>query len=350
MKTRLFSFAAALGVAVTLGGCPGDDTGEGDASVDAGPAGRAAWHTVADRLEGALLSVWGTSSRDVWAVGGALGNGGPPLVVRWDGAALARVPTTGTETYWWVHGTGPDDVWLVGERGRISHWNGTALEERPSPTTATLFGVLALAKNDAWAVGGTPDDAAAPNDVLLHWDGSAWTQETLPGTPLKVALYKVWGTSADDLWIVGDTGVIWHRIGGAWKREGEGVARGRLTTVAGCSASEVYAVGGRELLSWNGAAWTRSDTQLLSDVNGVACAPASAPQRDHGRVVVVGAGSLKLRLVDGAWQSDFGKEPLSDLHGAWADETGAFWGAGGNFIAAARPGASRAGVLARFGP
>lgn len=341
---------ALLFAALLLAGCPQDhDTDKApspDAGVDAGPA---AWGVVAEKLDGALLSVWGPSAKDLWSVGGAIGNGGPPLVVRWDGEKLGAMPTTGTETYWWVHGTSATDVWLVGEKGRITHWNGTAFEEKASGTTATLFGVMAFAPDDAWAVGGSPDDASAPNDVVLHWDGASWKPETLPAPKTPGALFKVWGASADDLWVVGDAGVVLHRKAGTWTREAEGLAKGRLTTVAGCSASEVYAVGGRDLLAWNGTSWTRSDTPLLNDVNGVACAPASVRDRPgQTRVVVVGGGSLKLRLVDGAWTSDFGTVPYDDLHGAFVDDTGALWGAGGSFTAAARPGAKRSGVLARY--
>jgi hypothetical protein len=121
------------------------------------------------------------------------------------------------------------------------------------------------------------------------------------------------------------------------------VATGRLTTVAGCSPNEIYAVGGRDLLVSNGATWSRAPVdpmKVVNDLNGVSC--------DQGRVVVVGGGSLKLRLVSGRWESDFGSAPFTDLHGAWADPSGAFWGVGGQFVAAPRPGSSRHGVIGRF--
>jgi hypothetical protein len=89
---------------------------------------------------------------------------------------------------------------------------------------------------------------------------------------------------------------------------------------------------------------------LLNEVNGVGCAPPGALERPWGRAVVVGGGSLKLRLVAGEWVSDFGEPPLRDLHGAWVDPTGAFWAVGGAFAASAQPGASREGVIARYGP
>lgn len=337
--------------ALLLAGCPADPPDAVDAGTDAGPdASAPAWRAVAEKLDGALLAVWGPSPNDVWAVGGALGNGAAPTVVRWNGVGVTPVPTTGTETYWWVHGAGAQDVWLVGEKGRATHWNGTALEERPTGTSATLFGVMAFAPDDVWAVGGTPDQPDADNDVVLHWNGSAWTKEAVP-EPKKLAFFKVWGARPDDLWVVGEAGVVWHRTTGGWKREAEGLATGRLTTVSGCSASEAFAVGGRDVLAWNGSAWSRVDVPLLNDVNGVACAPAGAPAGPGiARAVIVGGGSFKLRLVDGAWKSDFGAPPLTDLHGAFVDASGALWGAGGGFTSAASPGRKRDGVLARYAP
>ncbi|MBX3229831.1 MAG: hypothetical protein KIT84_05810 [Labilithrix sp.] len=342
---------SALAFVLLCVACDGDDpprpATDAGADVEAGPA--AAWRTVLSELDGTLLSVWGSSERDVWAVGGPLGNAGfESLVVRFDGTVWRRLKPGKSESFWWVHGTGPSDVWLVGEKGRVTHWDGAAFTEVPSGTDATLFGVWAAAPNDVWAVGGTPESATGANDVVLHWDGATWKLEAPPAQ--KVAFYKVWGSSPSDLYVVGEAGVIWHRVQNAWKREGEGVATGRLTTVFGCSATEVYAVGGRDLLVSDGATWRRAEIDpllVLNDLNGVSCG--------RGGVVVVGGGSLKLRLVtrsDGTrgWETDFGSEPLVDLHGAWADPTGAFWGAGGQFTAAPRPNTKRQGALARYAP
>lgn len=310
-----------------LAACTGDP-----APVTTPPA----WRAVLEHQPGALLSVWGTSATDVWSVGGSLGDPGGADVVHFDGATWTPRAAGGTASFWWVHGVAGDDVWLVGEKGRITHWD-RAFHELASGTTATLFGVFASSAADVWAVGGTPESPAAPNDVVLHWDGSTWSPVTLP-TTLKVAFYKVWGID-DQLWIVGENGIVWHRRAGAWQREAEGLATGRLTTVTGCSASEVYAVGGRDVLTFDGTAWSRApvDSLLINDVNGVAC-------RD-GHVLVVGGGSLKLRREAGAWTSDFGTAPLADLHGAWIDPSGGMWGAGGNFTGSG--GGSREGVIGR---
>jgi hypothetical protein len=239
---------------------------------------------------------------------------------------------------------------MVGEKGRITHYDGVAVQDHSGVTNATLFGVWAAAPNDAWAVGGGLENAGVPNDVVLHWDGTRWKPEAMPQT-LNATYFKVWGSGPSDVYVVGtigQLGVVWHRTGGTWRREAQAVANDKILTVTGCGPRDVYAVGGRQVLHTSGdGTWSKVDgLAIVSDVNGVACAPGAAP---FGGVVVVGAGSLKLRLVEGAWVSDFGKKPYADLHGAWIDPSGALWGAGGSFVASPRPGARRNGVVARYG-
>src|SRR5262249_35232698 len=155
-----------------------------------------------------VLSAWGSRPSDVYAVGGPLGNSGfETLVVHFDGALWHRLKPGGPETYWWVGGSGPSDVWMVGEKGRITHWDGVQFVEHASSVPATLWGVWAASPTDAWAVGGMPNGAPGPaDDIVLHWDGAAWTADPLPGTLLGRALFKVWGTASDNLYVVGEKG------------------------------------------------------------------------------------------------------------------------------------------------
>ncbi len=299
-----------------------------------------------DHLDGTLLSVWGSSEKDIWAVGGPRGNAGfGSLAVRFDGASWRRAPTTGDTTYWWVNGTGPGDVWLVGEKGRITHWDGASLKDLESGTTATLFGVVAFSPSDAWAVGGTPEGkTGAPNDVLLRWDGRSWSPVALPRTQGRT-FFKVWGQSSEDLYVVGEVATVWHKKGSEWTLESEPPrAAGNLLTVFGCpGGGEVYAVGGRDVLRSDGkGAWTREGVTLFNDANGVSCGKAGEP-------VIVGLGGMKQRKASGAWTEDVGSQPFSDLHAAWVDPTGAIWAAGGNFLTGPAPNVRRDGVLARFG-
>ncbi len=316
----------------------------------------AAWRTVLDaELDRALLSIWGTGS-DVYAVGGALGNGGEALALHFDGTTWSDMHAGGAESFWWVHGTSSSDVWMVGTAGRISHWNGKTFTPYVSGTSATIWGVFAFSASDAWAVGGTPGDAKAPNDVVLHFDGTAWNPEVLPDAPLGRSLFKVWGTSSNDLYVVGEAGTLWHRKGAAWKLESKDapLASGTLFTVNGCNGGDVYAVGGGDVLHSDGTKWSKIDVTLSSQLNGVACmfseTDPDAQKHAVGSVVLVGSGGLKQRLVTGKWIDEFAVAPFTDLHGSWADASGdAFWAVGGDFLSGATPGKKRRGVIARFG-
>ncbi|UQA59039.1 hypothetical protein [Polyangium aurulentum] len=335
--------AGASSGAATMAG-PGGAGGAGGAG---GSVESPAWTTVLDAqdLDGAVLSVWGSAPGDVYAVGGPLGNDGfETLAVHFDGAGWHRLHPGGTETYWWVAGSGPMDVWMVGEKGRITHWDGAAFTEHASGVTATLWGVWAASATEAWAVGGTPNGGiGAPNDIVLRWDGAAWKPEPLPGAPLGRTLYKIWGSGADDLYAVGEKGTIWRRTGGAWSLLEPALTQGKLLTVSGCGAGEVYAVGGSTVLRSNGGAFAKVDDVTLTNlVNGVACGPS-------GSALIVGDGGQKQRLVDGAWIDEFALDPSDDLHGAWSDGQGAFWAAGGDFYGAPVAGKKRRGVVARFG-
>jgi hypothetical protein len=336
-----------LGASLACG--PNDDARiiASDAGDDVSSSSRPRWRVVLSNLDATLLSVWGSAPDDVYAVGGPLGNGGEgTAVLHFNGAAWKRLAPGGTETFWWTYGASATDVWMVGERGRITHWDGGRFHDFPSGTSATLYGVWAASAVDAWAVGGTPDKGTLePNDVLLHWDGSAWSPSPLPGAPMGRALFKVWGTNAQDLYIVGEGGTIWHRTQARsrWELESNPpFARGSLLTVFGCNATEIYAVGARNVLRSDGARWTKLDVALDNDVNGVAC-------RSAGEVAIVGFGGLKERLAAGTWTDDLAQQPYGDLHSTWADPSGAFWAVGGDFTSAPLSGAPRHGVIARFG-
>jgi hypothetical protein len=341
---------AALGALVAAGtGCPGETHGHGGGGAGGGGgtggAGPAAWQTVysAKGLGGALLAVWGSSATDVYVVGGPLGNSGLEAVVQhFDGAAWKKLSPGGADSFWWVAGSGPTDVWMTGEHGRITHWDGATFQDHPPLTTATIWGAWAASPTDAWAVGGSPEGGTAkPNDLVFHWDGTAWKQEMLP-MALGRSLNKVWGASADDLYAVGEAGTVWHRKAGAWALEAT-PATSHLLTVFGCSPTDVYAVGGQDVLHSDGTTWTKVDVALGNSVNGVNC-------NAQGEVLIVGFGGLKQRLVAGAWVNEFTSEPYGDLHGTWSDAAGVFWATGGDFVSGASAGVSRKAVIGRHGP
>jgi len=153
------------------------------------------WAQVATPSPGAahsacLEGVAALSASDAWAVGFFTPNptsgAQKPLVLRWDGARWAQVPSPSPGDTLVTELTSVDaisatDAWAVGDvfngtsqtqRTLVFHWNGTrwARVASPSPGFSALYGVSAVSASDAWAVG------AGRGSLILHWNGTRWTQ------------------------------------------------------------------------------------------------------------------------------------------------------------------------------
>lgn len=75
-----------------------------------------------------------------------------------------------------------------------------------------LRGVWGTAPNNVYAVG--------DGGLVLRWDGMAW--QTQPTPPLGNILRGVFGRSVNDIYVVGDGGMILHFDGSAWTLEDSG--------------------------------------------------------------------------------------------------------------------------------
>jgi hypothetical protein len=226
-----------------------------------------AWYTETSIAPGlglyAISSVWGKSSKDVWAW--SL----PDVVMHWNGANWSRadqVPlltefraihlrnfSLGIAAMWQEEGRGSwiirnreqddivepingrtlaptldaersrlvlakdsasdiaggskDDVWVVGKRGLLMHFNGRIWHGHPKRDTSQeklLRDVWAVAPNDVWAVG--------EDGLVLRWNGREWK---IMQHPHSRSLYSVWGSAGDSVWVVGEDGMT-HWDGATW--------------------------------------------------------------------------------------------------------------------------------------
>jgi len=291
---------------------------------------------VLEELDGAILSVWGHDTTDLFAVGGQ-----PPIepdtelseIILWsDGQAWHRMQVD-APTLWWTFGLSHDDVWAVGELATILHFDGDAWSTVQTGDPYTLYGIWGAASDDIWTCGGTflPSTHAA----LRHWDGSVWTDAAGVDTDGRV-FFKAWGTGGDDVWIVGHdhgVGLTLHWDGAAWTPI-EVPAPERLLTVVGRASDDVWAVGGLSasiLGHWDGASWTRVDTsELYEGLMGVWTAPGQP-------VFLSGAFGL---VAQDSVQGDV--RPLEEatdlcLHVAWGDGQGHLLAGGGALLSPTNP-------------
>lgn len=139
-----------------------------------------------------------------------------------------------------------------------------------------LYGIAALSPSNVWAVGlhclstcgGIVQD---PEPLVIHWNGKAWTDSTLPTLPGGYELKAVSAVSATDIWAVGggdgvnQTNVlILHWNGNRWSRVPSSAA-GILDSVSAGSAANVWAVGYSGFattlaMHWDGQSWTQAAT------------------------------------------------------------------------------------------
>jgi hypothetical protein len=118
------------------------------------------------------------------------------LLLRWDGTSWTKVtcpnPATRDTNLTGVSINSATGAWASGyyqhippHRGPfhtlILHWNGTAWAQVPSPTPPTKFGGILLGISnvsapDAWAAGSYSSTSDPSLNLLLHWDGTAWTR------------------------------------------------------------------------------------------------------------------------------------------------------------------------------
>ncbi|WP_257457841.1 WD40/YVTN/BNR-like repeat-containing protein [Archangium lipolyticum] len=157
-----------------------------------------------------------------------------------------------------LHGTGPKDVWAVGELGTIIHWNGTAWSVKEAGTSVDLHAVWAVDQANAWAVG--------EQGVVLKWNGATWSRVDVGS---KESLISVWASAPSDVWVVEDSypygdGLL-HFDGREWKRRVSN-ARSQPMRVWGTGPSDVWVTLQRdgELMHWTGASWRTETLEIGS--------------------------------------------------------------------------------------
>ncbi len=172
--------------------------------------------------------------------------------------------------------------------------------ELPSPQGETLRAAWAAAPDDVWAVG--------DGGVLLHYDGTGFRAEH-PGTDQD--LLAVHGSGPDDVWAVGNGGDVLHYDGKSWSVQdlgdlidaSGGSMTGVLHGVFAAAPDAVWAVGhsgvSAVVIHYDGKQWTNQSLGLQTDQVLNAVWGLSAE-----RVWAVGDGGVILSFDGTAWSAD----------------------------------------------
>src|SRR5439155_12312881 len=140
---RVAAVASVAVASLGLLGCTASKVQSEKVSTDSGPPPPPAkWSQVFTDLPGALISVSGSASTDVWAVGSDTHDGLGPLILHYDGLSFRRQVVTDSGDLWWVHVFGGSSFVAGGGKGLIIRKSGPDFTRIDAPVTkGTVFGV-----------------------------------------------------------------------------------------------------------------------------------------------------------------------------------------------------------------
>lgn len=216
----------------------------------------------------ALHGVHFRASRDAWLVG-IEGS-----VLHYDGSILIRHPVPATSYLNGVYAVSENDVWAVGSRGTLLHYDGSSWTAygRPADPGATSFNAISgTGPKDLWAVG-------AGNAVARN-TGQGWLP-VATGQPASVDYSGVYAASASEVWIVGFNNgssqpVLLHWNGTTFTPESVPTVQ-RLNAVGGAGPGVVYVVGtGSTFLRWTGSSFVNIGASVTSNLLAVTATSAS---------------------------------------------------------------------------
>lgn len=290
------------------------------------------WTLVAEHETAALMSISGTSANDVWAVGADPGTGG--TILHYDGSAWSPVVAGQNYDLWWVHAFAGGPVYAVGAGATILKGDTSGFTRQKGAdvlANLTIYGIWGDSPTNLYAVGGY----AGRWGFIWHSDGTTWTNVELPDDlPLTDAgelpgFFKVWGTSANDVWVVGTHGTVLHYDGSTWSVVPSGTDE-LLFTVHG-NNNTVVMVGNNVVLS--------GDANGLNDITptGAGILQGVSVQED-GRIYASGqSGSIWSRSPEGVWNLELNASGVvpESLHAFWVDPDGGRWAVGGGVLTGA---------------
>jgi hypothetical protein len=178
-----------------MGGDPGqDDLAGADLTGYDLPPQAGTWvvepiNSTSIRLE----SVWGSGPNDVYAVGDS------GAIYHRKNGVWSFVSTGSSYTLYGVWGSAASDVYAVSSGGEIWH--------SPGDDSWTKVNVTLPAAHGIWGSG--PDDiyVACVGGVVMKKTPTGWVSKQ---TPTNSTLKTVWGNAAGDRWAGGNSGALMH--------------------------------------------------------------------------------------------------------------------------------------------
>lgn len=264
------------------------------------------WELMDSGTDLQLNDIWGTSPHDVFACG-------YNIVLHYDGIGWTKMEGIGFGFFTSIWAHEPDDVFMVGD-DNIYHYNGEHWANVTSDSYPMLRGVFGFTSDNVYVVG--------DGGIILHYDGNNWThmEFTLNREEDYVRrnnLFCVWGSSPDQIIAGGEVQLFFN--GTTW-REMDGTNNFGLQGIWGTSINNVYAAGSTYIMHYNGISWRGRDYLDTTDIFGFST----------NDVFAVGNNGLILHYNGYSWSPMTGvvTNTVSDI---WGSAQSELFAAGSSF-------------------
>ena len=201
------------------------------------------------------------------------------------------------------------EVYIAGQLYNLARWDGTrwnllrVLVEDYGGQTGyyRLKCIFAFSRDDIWV---------SSDGNLIHWDGARWTSKAVFATilPFNGQVNRMWGTSASNLYLVGNSGAIYHYDGTNWQK----IPSGTTLDIQDIWGSYNQKTGGWEIIAVAGNTYVSADRKILrlSGLDAMSISDSaivwplnSAWFSPNKKYFVAGAGVFEKRfLTDRIWQ------------------------------------------------
>ena len=199
-------------------------------------------------------SVFALKSNDVWISAGS-------QITHWDGFSqdiLECIPASVNQL--WIHSN--QKIYTVGSIGQIAHYNGSNWQKQESNTTVRLLDVWGNTNGSAlWACGYASNNSES---ILLRSDGSQWQivwqwqfQQGASDSAYVGLLSSLWAFDPDSLIIVSGDGVFRQDIANNGPPRKENLFLDAFPLrVRGSAANNIFICGDNgRVWHYNGATW-----------------------------------------------------------------------------------------------
>ena len=241
----------------------------------------------------ALYAIWGTSPRDLWV------SDGSQSIFHFDGS---RWSTFANATSWvnGIWGSSSNDIWGASPSygGLNVHFDGSAWTAVGQGAGGSLYDVSGTASNDVWSVGEL--------GIIMHWDGTGWSRQT---SGSNASLRGVYASASGNAWAVGPAGLMLHRVGN-WTSVPSGTSQ-NLNGIWGSGANDIWAVGeAGTMLHWDGSSWIAANSGTTATLRRIFGSSSNNVWAvgDAGNILHYNGSGTWIRVASGT---------LKSLYGVW---------------------------------